>query len=278
MAPVNPHEGETLVRVHFSVPGENIRTYEYLNCYGFYSGDRFFVRSYDDDPGMPARASFLSEYVLIVEHQGKHEARQPQKPSKRSVEPPVAPPTALPDDEASEAAMERFLAAAPKAESHLPERRFLESAEGEADPKEEWSIAGTSLSGQKAVAIPSGSSRIPSLPENIPGTPLSATNYLPLETQPEEVERRIKELRPKVELAKEVTHGVAIPSTAGPEMNFSGPVENRETRRKKRTAGKPLSRGTGSHAKPKPPTGQALSALVLPLVGFFLAAFRVRMG
>lgn len=278
MAPLNPHEGDTLVRVHFSVPGENVRAYEYLNCYGFYNADRFFVRSYNDDPGMPARASFLSEHVLIAEHQGKHEARQVQKPPKRTVEAPAAPPTALPDDEASEAAMERFLAAAPPAESHLPERKFLESAEGEAAPKEEWSIAGTSLSDQKAVATPSGGLRIP-LPENIPGTPLSPTKYLPMETQPEEVERRIKEFRPKVELAKEVTHGVAIPSTAGPEMNFEGSFENRETRRSKAkgTTSK-AARARGTHARPKPSGPAALSAVALPLLGFFLAAFRVRMG
>lgn len=256
MAPLNPHEGDTLVRVHFSVPGENIRAYEYLNCYGFYTGDRFFVRSYDDDPGMPARASFLSEYVLIAEHQGKHEARLPQKPSKRPVEAPAAPPTALPDDKASEAAMERFLAAAPPAESHLPERKFLESAEGEAAPKEEWSIAGTSLSDQKAVVTPSA---------ELTQTESSVLNEL-----------RRRSLRPKVELAKEPSYGTPIPSTAGPEMNLEGSFENRETRRSK--AKKAAAKPRGTHARPKPSGPAALSAVALPLLGFFLAAFRVRMG
>lgn len=285
MAPVNLHDGETFVRIRIAKWAGDFEVFEYLNCYAFYAGDRLFVRSYDDSPDMLPRANFRNQDALVVEHYGEH--KPTKKAARRPAEAPAAPSADLPTDEESEAAMERFLAAAPKAESHLPERKFLESTESDVAPKEEWSIAGTSLSDQKTVVTPSAEltktestvlnelrrrntrQAVHPLPENIPGTPLPPTEYLPLETQPEEIERRASVLRPKVELAKEIFYGVAIASTAGPEMNFSGSVENRATRR---------AQSKGSHKRPKPSTGQALSALVFPLLTFFLAGFRHRMG
>lgn len=240
MAPVNLHAGETFVRIRLSV-GFEFEVFEYLNCYAFYVGDRLFVRSYDDSPDMLPRANFRNQDVLVVEHYGEH--KPTKKAARRPAEAPAAPSAALPSDEESEAAMERFLAAAPKAESHLPERKFLESPEGDAAPKEEWSIAGTSLSDQKTVVTPSA---------ELTKTESTVLNEL-----------RRRNTRQAVHPLSE------IPSTAGPEMNFSGSVENRATRR---------AQSKGSHKRPKPSTGQALSALVVPLLTFFLAGFRHRMG
>lgn len=241
-------DGETLARITFFVGGTSSERV-YKNCYAFFDhkSGHIFVRGYDDDPELAPRAVFSFELNPILENHGEHRLPTPHKrPEEFHREPAVtresieagarmsgrlAPPSALPNDREQEAAMDRFMRAAPPAESHLPERRFLQSEEASADPK---------------------------------------VVTLPLETQPEEVERKVEEYSQELPESKflerkdlPLVHDLKVMGETD-----GGGVAQSPSKGKKSS--------TGSHARPKPlkrsgTGGPALSAWVLAV---FSLAFR----
>lgn len=236
-------DGDTFARVTYFVEGtSSFRDYD--GCYAYFDPKTgcVFVRAYDDAPNSPVRAMFSAALHPFLENHGKHKAPEsPAQPSRQFVtarevlEAGVASTKAqegakpsaanMPNEEEQEAALGRFLKAAPPAESHLPERKFLDSEEADAAPK---------------------------------------VVTLPLETQPEEAERR-------VEAASEtVTFGELQLSNSLVVRSLPPSAELPDNGGAARSSSKARKSSSGSHARPKAKATQALYALAIPLLGFFL--------
>jgi hypothetical protein len=269
-------ERPVLVRVVLGYNGTVIEKV-YEGCFATLEGGHLVVRESGEPPEHIYRARFHDSAVLYVEHEGPHIAvrsapvrRAPQGPprgpavTRESIEAGMtfkaaqkAPPADLPTDEAAEAAMERFLAVTdpPAFPDHLPRpepRKDTRSiAQRIVDELEE-------RESPKAITAPDTAEGSGSDPKTIETPSGKYVVKMPLETQPEEVERRQEAL-------------------LGPE--FNGPVWTDEANRFEETGrldpidtSKPLRASSkqkhGSHGKPKNMPGTAL----LVAVALFLAA------
>lgn len=261
--------------------GDRVTPRQFADAYAVHIGGHVVVRRYGDDPAMVPRAVYPADRVHAIEHYGEHPAlppsaaqkaqRQPRKASEGSVPPRtpegrrsatergmalqtgvLAPRAPLPTEEA----LERFLKAAPPAESHLPERRYLESGIGDAD---------------------GFSPKVGELLESTPTAHISlAGQRMPLPTH-----MLVPGSQDETRLGGVLDRPIPLEAITAPFehlLGLSGEDGNQSSEPRRRKS-KPLTRtAPSSHKKPKPPK----TSVILPLLGLVSAlwtgAFRVRHG
>lgn len=242
---IDPRDGEPIVRIRASFPDSGTAVvYEYKNCWAFYRGDRLWIRSHDDHPSAPARISIVASYVKMVEHLGNHPVPphpEPQKPRRA----PVAPREQSGKRGTPEALRELGVGVAP---------------ETAGDPE---------LLEEKMKRF---ENNVPSAMEQ-----RGTKKYL---------ESKAGDANPKDESSIGEASGSDLKIEATPSGRFlTSPLPDEEEsprpEQEMKSAKKKPQRATNirrAHAKPRKTTGQALSALVVPLVGLWLAAFQHRIS